>query len=147
MNARGETNIGAIAKQRYGKDAFAIGFTTYSGSVTASRDWGAPAERRLVRPALGGSYEALFHDAGIERFFMLGADLPNTTMLERAIGVIYRPETERWSHYFDADIRSQFDAIVHIDETRALEPLEPSDLWRAPDRTELPAAYEETLRA
>jgi erythromycin esterase-like protein len=147
MSARGELNIGQLIKQRYGPDAFALGSTTYTGSVTAARNWGDDAEQRHVRPALPGSFEALFHDAAGKKSLLLSQDLPALERLERAIGVIYRPETERWSHYFDARIASQFDAVVHIDETHALQPLEVTDLWRAAEPSELPAASEETLRA
>jgi len=101
--------------------------------VTAASNWDAPAERKWVRPALPGSYEALFHVAGRERFLLTldgdrvpGLDQPR---LERAIGVIYRPETERASHYFHASLPAQFDAVLHFDRTRAVEPLERTAAW------------------
>lgn len=134
MGDRGEWNVGQLASEKWGDDAFLVGFTTFSGTVTASSDWGAPAERKTVRPALPGSYEALFHDAGIPRFVLpLGSDgakVPGRR-LERAIGVVYRPETERQSHYFEAELGAQFDTVIHIDQSRALEPLEPSEQWHA----------------
>jgi erythromycin esterase-like protein len=135
MSARGELNVGQLVREQYGPLAFNLGFTTYTGTVTAARDWGQAAERRQVRPALPGSYEHLFHQTGQPRFWL---DLRERTplidtllqpRLERAIGVIYRPETERRSHYFHASLPDQFDALLHIDETRAVEPLERSAEW------------------
>jgi len=133
MGRRGELNVGQLARERWADDAFLVGFTTYTGTVTAASAWDAPAERKLVRPALPGSYEALFHETGERRFLVdLGGEAAETLrgpLLERAIGVIYRPETERVSHYFRADLAGQFDAVVHIDESRAVEPLERSAGW------------------
>ncbi len=103
--------------------------------MTAASAWDAPAERKRVRPALPGSFEALFHDLGAPRFVLdlsSGGGAAQTLAeprLERAIGVIYRPETERSSHYFLAHMAGQFDAVVHIDETRAVEPLERTAGW------------------
>ncbi len=102
--------------------------------MTAASAWDAPAERKRVRPALPESYEALFHQLGEPRFLLRcgGREAASTLReprLERAIGVIYRPETERQSHYFAAQIASQFDAVIHIDETRAVEPLERTAGW------------------
>ena len=122
-----------------------IGFTTHHGSVTAASDWGADAERKNVRPALRGSYEELFHETGLERFWIdlrrMGEKIPDALCgprLERAIGVIYRPESERLSHYFHARLPKQFDALVHIDKTRAVEPLERTSVW---DEGELPETF------
>jgi erythromycin esterase-like protein len=135
MGKRGEWNVGQLARQRYGRESISIGFTTYDGTVTAASDWGGAAERKRVRPALPGSYENLFHDTDLERFLLLmphgsAATLAlQTPLLERAIGVIYRPETERQSHYFHASLSNQFDAVIHIDETRAVEPLERTVEW------------------
>jgi erythromycin esterase-like protein len=112
-----------------------VGFTTYAGTVTAAADWNAEAERKVVRPALPQSYEALFHECGIGNFFLdLRSPSPaaaalDPARLERAIGVIYRPETERLSHYFGARLPQQFDAVFHYDHTRAVEPLERSPVW------------------
>src|SRR5205823_1863556 len=106
MGQRGELNIGQLARERYNRDAVLIGFTTDHGTVTAAADWGAPAERKWVRPALPGSYEELFHTTELDRVLLTWrAGDPATgglqgARLERAIGVIYRPETERISHYF-----------------------------------------------
>jgi erythromycin esterase-like protein len=137
MSRRGEVNVGQLVHERYGRDAVLVGFTTHHGSVTAASDWGGPAERKRVRPALPGSYEALFHATGLGRFLLtcragdtMTEDLRDPA-LERAIGVIYRPETERASHYFYARLADQFDAALHFDETRAVEPLERTAEWEA----------------
>src|SRR5439155_15214422 len=102
-----------------------IGFTTYAGEVTAASQWEAPAERKIVRPALEGSYEALFHQTGIPAFLLSLRDRSamqalNKPLLKRAIGVVYRPETERLSHYLHSRMPGQFDAVIHIDRTVAL---------------------------
>jgi erythromycin esterase-like protein len=135
MGERGELNVGQLVRERYGRDAMLVGFSTYTGTVTAASDWDAPAERKRVRPALKDSYEALFHEIGIPRFLISWnshdalASALSDPRLERAIGVIYRPETERQSHYFYARLSDQFDAVLHFDETRAVEPLERSAEW------------------
>lgn len=148
MADRGELNVGQLVRERWGQAALLVGFSTYSGTVTAASDWDDPAERKIVRPALEGSYEALFHETGLRNFFLglrgnspavLGLRQPR---LERAIGVIYRPETERLSHYFGARLPHQFDAVFHYDVTRAVEPLERTGLW---ERGELPETYPSTL--
>jgi erythromycin esterase-like protein len=137
MGQRDELNVGQLVRERYGREAVLIGFTTHHGTVTAASDWDGPAERKNVRPALAGSYEALFHDALPDRFLLpLRADDPakqglSNPRLERAIGVIYRPETERMSHYFRARLPDQFEAVLHFEETRAVEPLERSAGWEA----------------
>jgi erythromycin esterase-like protein len=130
-----EWNVGQLVREWHGDDARLIGFTTYDGTVTAASEWGGPAERKAVRPGMPGSYESLFHDVEIPAFLLT---LPRDTqvthglcepMLERAIGVIYLPETEFASHYFRARLSGQFDAVIHFDRTRAVEPLEPSAEW------------------
>jgi len=142
MGVRGEWNVGQLVRQQYGRDAVLVGCTTYDGTVTAASNWDAPAERKSVRPALPGSYEALFHAVGPERFLLTldddrvpGLDQPR---LERAIGVIYRPETERASHYFHASLPAQFDAVLHFDRTRAVEPLERTARWQ---KDEVPETF------
>ena len=128
---RGELNVGQLVREKYGSEAVLIGFSTHQGTVTAASDWGKPAERKRVRPALTGSYEALFHAARRDRFLLILNDSDAMVQqlavprLERAIGVIYRPETERQSHYFHARLPYQFDAVLHFDQTRAVKPLEP----------------------
>ncbi len=147
MGDMGELNLGQLVRERYGADSFLVGFSTYTGTVTAASDWGAPAELKRVRPGLNGSYEALFHDVGLPRFWLPLHDQRveeplRKRRLERAIGVIYRPETERMSHYFHARLSDQFDAILHFDETRAVEPLEPTSKWQT---DELPETFPSSL--
>ena len=144
MGQRGELNVGQLTREKYGSEAVLVGFTTHHGTVTAASDWGEPAERKRVRPALAGSYEALFHAVGRDRFLLIVNDSDRLAQqlgvarLERAIGVIYRPETERQSHYFRARLPSQFDAVLHFDETRAVKPLETTEEWEA---GELPETF------
>src|SRR5438874_4104177 len=146
MSARGELNLGQLVRQEYGGQARLVGFTTHTGTVTAASDWDEPSERKRVRPSLDGSYERLFHDVGLDRFFLLLGD-PATRAavaaprLQRAIGVIYRPDTERMSHYFRARLPDQFDVVLHIDRTQAVEPLEP---WSV-DEADLPETYPTAL--
>ena len=135
MGQLGEWNIGQLTRQRLGDQSMLIGFTTYSGTVTAASDWDAPAERKRVRPALPESFEALFHTVGIPDFLLplrgdaRLAEALEKPRLERAIGVIYRPESERVSHYFEARIPQQFDAVIHLDDTSAVEPLDWTAGW------------------
>jgi len=132
---RGELNIGQLTRERHGGDVVSVGFTTYTGSVTAASDWGEPAEHKRVRPALADSYEAVLHATHMPAFMLcpLGAGDSGRALLEprleRAIGVIYRPETERQSHWFLASAPRQYDALIHIDSTRAVEPLERTPTW------------------
>jgi erythromycin esterase-like protein len=139
----GEWNLGQLVRERYAQTVL-VGFTTYTGTVTAASDWGRPHETKRVRPALPGSYEALFHETGVPRFLVtfagderLSAEF-RAERLERAIGVIYRPETERISHYFHARIADQFDAVLHFDETHAVEPLPHAEEEQTP---EVPETY------
>jgi erythromycin esterase-like protein len=138
----GELNVGQLARTAWGDDCLLVGFTTDHGTVTASSEWGGPAERKRVRPALDGSYESLLHLAGPGQFFVpLGCQAPvalRSPRLERAIGVIYRPETERRSHWFRARMSQQFDAVFHIDETTAVTPMERTARW---DAGEPPETY------
>ena len=140
MSVRGELNVGQLARQRYGGHAVAlIGMTTYDGEVTAAADWGRPARRRTVRAALPESYEHLLHEAVVDgvapaRFWLpmydaAVSDAVAEPRLERAIGVVYRPETERASHYFPARLDQQFDVVVHLDRTSALQPLDDIVAW------------------
>ncbi len=136
MATRGELNIGQLAREKYGGDAVLVGFTTHHGTVTATSDWGADADRMHVLPALAGSFEALFHEVRPARFMLSWsaddklAALLRDPRLERAIGVVYRPETERKSHYFQARLSDQFDAVLHFDETEAVKPLEYTADWQ-----------------
>jgi erythromycin esterase-like protein len=125
----GEHNVGQLVRQRYGKDSVLVGFTTYTGFVRAAVEWGGYDERKRVRPALEGSYSALFHKTGIRNFLLIMrggeklSELLGNDRLERAIGVIYLPRTERTSHYFYARLSKQFDAVIHFDVTTAVTPL------------------------
>lgn len=148
LGQRGELNVGQLVRERHGRDALLVGFTTHSGTVTAASDWGEPAERKTVRAALPGSYESVFHVAALGNFALdlrhhgLATSSLASPRLERAIGVVYRPETERQSHYFDAVLPRQFDVVLHYDHTRAVEPLERTALW---ERGELPETYPSSL--
>lgn len=144
MGRCGEWNIGQLVRQEFITRSRLIGFTTFAGTVTAAAGWHLPALRKQVRPAMPGSYEHLFHQAGPSDFWI---DLTRDNAavralekerLERAIGVVYRPDTERRSHYFEASLPRQFDAVIHFDLTRAVEPLERSAEWEA---GELPETY------
>ena len=135
MGADGQLTLGQLAREKFGGDTRLIGFTTYSGAVTAASDWGGPAERKVVRTALNGSVEELFHETANPSFLVspmlssAAAEPLSVVRLGRAIGVIYLPATERQSHYFHNRPADQFDAIIHIDRTSALEPLEVTSLW------------------
>jgi erythromycin esterase-like protein len=148
MGSQGELNVGQLVRQRHAADAALIGFSTYTGTVTAASEWDGPAERKLVRPALADSYEGLFHETALRNFLIdLGAATRAVVglrhpRLERAIGVIYRPETERLSHYFHAALPAQFDLVLHYDTTRAVEPMERTGLW---SRGEAPETYPSAL--
>ncbi len=131
MSSYGEFNVGELVRKRKGAHAVAIGMTTYDGTVMAASDWDAPHSEHLVQPAIEGSFEELFHTTGLGSDFALilrnaPAELRSQLgqRLERAIGVVYRPQTERQSHYFEADIASQFDVVMHVDRTHAVEPLD-----------------------
>ena len=148
MGAGGELNVGQLVRQRYGRDVVSVGFLTYDGTVTAASNWDEPAERKVVRPALPGSYEALLHEVGRGNLLLdLTTPGPATSgleepCLERAIGVIYRPETERLSHYFQACLPRQFDGVLYYDTTRAVEPMERTGLW---ERGEVPETFPSSL--
>jgi erythromycin esterase-like protein len=136
MADEGEINLGQLVRERF-KSCVIVGFSTFSGTVTAATNWDGPAERKRVRPALAGSIEDIMHRAGIQGFYL---DLSRPELdglggrrLERAIGVIYRPQTERQSHYFYTSLPAQFDYLIHIDETRAVEPLEQTTKWTEGD--------------
>ena len=143
-SASGELNLGQLVRERHAGNCRLVGFTTYTGTVTAASHWEGPAERKWVRPALADSIEELFHEVGEKEFLLRfgaaprSADALRSGRLQRAIGVIYRPETERRSHYFRARVPDQFDALIHIDETRAVEPLERTAGW---DQGEVPETY------
>lgn len=129
---RGEINVGQLLKERLGEDkVLNIGFSTHTGTVAAAHNWDQPVQLMRVKPSRPGSWENLLHKTGIPKFavdFKHGPkelrEVMEGPMLERAIGVIYRPQTERQSHLFYAELSRQFDVVVHIDETKAVEPLD-----------------------
>ena len=141
MAARGEYNLGQLCRREFGEGAYLVGFGTHSGTVAAASEWDGPMEIKTVRPALPNSYEQLCHATGLARF-MLGlrgrddlckpAGLGNER-LQRAIGVIYRPETELASHYFRASLPQQFDEYIWFDDSRAVTPLETAEVKGLPD--------------
>jgi erythromycin esterase-like protein len=128
---RDEVNLGQLSRQAWGEAVRLIGFGAHTGTVACASDWDAPMEVKTVRPSMAGSHEAAAHDAGIPRFLLDMRPGVNSAVrralteprLERFIGVIYRPETERWSHYVEARLSEQFDAWVWFDETTAVTPL------------------------
>jgi erythromycin esterase-like protein len=142
MGNEGELNVGQLVRERYGNETIVVGCTTYTGTVTATSDWGMPHERKRVRPALPESYEALFHETTLPNFLLVLRNDGQAALalrgprLERAIGVIYLPRSERISHYFSARLPEQFDAILHFDETRAVEPLDRTEKWEAGEPVE-----------
>lgn len=141
---RGEHNLGQLTRERVGRETLLVGFTTHTGSVTAATDWGAPAQRKQVLPSRADSCERLLHATGLGNFMLplrgagRVAAVLREPLLERAIGVIYRPETERHSHYFTARLADQFDAVIHIDRSRAVQPLERGAHWHD---AEVPETY------
>ncbi len=135
VGSDGQLTLGQLVREGYAEQAALIGFTTYSGTVTAASEWGALAERKVVRPALNGSVEELLHEVDRPEFLVSAlvsreaAEPLDTVRLSRAIGVIYQPATERQSHYYHVRPGDQYDAIIHIDHTTALEPLEVNSVW------------------
>ncbi len=130
MSERKELNLGQLVREHFASSTFHLGFSTYQGTVTAASDWDSPPMCKKVLPGLPGSYESLFHDLKYKEFILdlhhgeHVKHLLELSRLQRAIGVIYRPETERASHYFFTHLPFQFDALIHIDETHAVEPLD-----------------------
>jgi erythromycin esterase-like protein/predicted phosphoribosyltransferase len=140
VGADGQLTLGQLARERYRDDCRLIGFSTYTGTVTAASEWGGVAERKVVRPALPGSVEELFHETGNPAFAVVSdsaaAAVLDVVRLGRAIGVIYLPATERQSHYYHVRPADQFDAMIHIENTRALEPLDMTSEWVAGETPE-----------
>ncbi|MDQ2635548.1 MAG: erythromycin esterase family protein, partial [Actinomycetota bacterium] len=136
VSADGQTTLGALARELFGDQTRLIGLSTSTGTVTAASRWGGAAERKVVRSPQPNSVEELFSEAQADPFYvaMRSDGRPSAAPLDdirlaRAIGVIYLPDTERQSHYFHVRPADQFDAMIHIDRTRALEPLEPTSEW------------------
>jgi erythromycin esterase-like protein len=141
MGWSGQLTLGQLARRRYERDAYLVGLTTYEGTVTAATDWGRTALVKRVTRGRDDAYEGELHDAGLRRDLLLfetGLEV-DPRRLERAIGVIYRPETERQSHYFVAELAHQFDAVVHLDRTQALWPLDRDPGWTP--EAEAPETY------
>ncbi len=143
MSEHGELNLGQLVRERHRTAAFLLGFTTHTGTVMAVSNWGEKPVVKRVRPGMRGSFEDLFHSAELRRFLLPLRDEPaadglREPRLERAIGVIYRPESERVSHYFYARLSEQFDAVIHFDETSAVVPL---GIAREPEPQEAPETF------
>ena len=142
MGERGEWNVGQLVRDRYADDAVLVGFSTDRGWVTAASNWHEPPQRKRLREGLPGSWEDVFHRAGTARFLLRLRDdaalrsLVALQRLQRAIGVIYRPDTERQSHYAYTHLAQQFDALIHIDETSAVEPLDLGQVWTGSEAPE-----------
>ena len=142
LSQRGEVNVGQLVRERYPGDCRLIGFTTYSGTVTAADDWGGQARRKRVLPGLPDSVEDLLHRSAEPQLMLTFDRAPHASQalasprLERAIGVVYRPSTERHSHYFHARVSDQFDALIHIDDTRAVQPLDRAEHWAGTEPAE-----------
>jgi protein-L-isoaspartate(D-aspartate) O-methyltransferase len=139
MAARGEHNVGSLCRQAFGDDMFSIGFGTDHGTVAAANAWDEPMQRMQVRPARADSYERLCHAAGVPAFLLALRDPVRDELrdelseprLERAIGVVYRPQTELESHYFQAILPAQFDEYIWFDETEAVHDLALPELGSA----------------
>lgn len=137
MGEKGEVNIGQLVREHHdSNNTYLIGFSTYQGFVTAANNWDEPAKHKRVNPGISGSYEELFHQLKYKKFIL---DLNrfdqvehylHIPRLQRAIGVIYRPETERFSHYFFTRLPYQFDSVIHLDDTTAVEPLDVNADWK-----------------
>lgn len=129
MGRRGQISLGQLVRQQHGHECALIGLTSFHGSVTAADGWDGDPRHMVMRPAMESSLEHALHHAGMERALILPnalQDIPafRVPLLQRAIGVVYRTATERTSHYLEAVPARQFDALLHIDTTRAVEPLE-----------------------
>jgi protein-L-isoaspartate(D-aspartate) O-methyltransferase len=141
MAARGEHNIGQLCRKKFGEQAYLIGFGTHSGTVAAASEWDGPMEVKKVRPSLPNSYEQVCHATGCARFMLglrnrgelCGPKALGKERLERAIGVIYRPETEMASHYFRANLPQQFDEYIWFDASHAVTPLHVAEVTGLPD--------------
>lgn len=152
-----------MVRERFGiENTFNIGFTTYTGTVTAADNWDMDPDFKRVRPSLNSSFEYLLHEAltqdatlsnDNQYILLFRSNDPSVRLskelhselhkkrLERAIGVIYRPHTERQSHYFDAHLSTQFDCVIHVDITRALRPLEIHPTWAQAEKEHVPDTF------
>jgi protein-L-isoaspartate(D-aspartate) O-methyltransferase len=141
MSSRGEFNVGQLCREEFGDRAYSIGFGTHTGTVAAASDWDGPMEQKRVEPSHENSYERVFHDTGIPCLLLplrhhaapQITEILSKARLERAIGVIYRPETELASHYFQAVLTEQFDEYIWFDESSAVRSFETDELEGLPD--------------
>jgi erythromycin esterase-like protein len=141
MSSRGEFNIGQLCREEFGDRAYSIGFGTHTGTVAAASDWDGPMEQKRIEPSHENSYERVFHDTGIPCLLLplrhhaapQITEILSKPRLERAIGVIYRPETELASHYFQAVLTEQFDEYIWFDESSAVRSFETDELEGLPD--------------
>jgi protein-L-isoaspartate(D-aspartate) O-methyltransferase len=140
MSSRGEHNLGQLCRREYGRDCYIVGFGTHTGRVAAASDWDGPMEIKDIVPSLASSYERMCHDAGIRSFMLPLRDAPEALKaalleprLQRAIGVIYRPQSERASHYFQAVLPDQFDDYIWFDTTGPVQPFATHELEGLPD--------------
>lgn len=142
MAGRGQNNVGQLARERYGNRCALIGMTTYEGTVTAAQHWNAPVQRKQLAAAIAQSVEDVLHCAGVGNFYLsLSGEIAQSFVqprLMRSVGVVYRKQTERESHYIDCRLAEQFDGIVYFDKTRALEPLDPTSEWLNGEQTASP---------
>lgn len=155
VGQRDQVNVGQLMRERHPDKTFIIGFSTYQGEVFAANDWDSPGIRKAVRPGLPDSHEALLHQvsqqAGVEKFWINlqaqqqkekpDAALLSKERLERYIGVIYAPATERWSHYLKTRLDQQYDALIYIDKTKALNPLDRQSVTEPEVEEDLPETY------
>jgi protein-L-isoaspartate(D-aspartate) O-methyltransferase len=141
MAWRGEHNIGQLCRQQFGRQSYHIGFGTNDGTVAAAAAWGSPMQIMAVRPAHPQSYERMFHLTNAYGFILPlqqkthenVRERLSKTRLQRAIGVVYRPESELASHYFEANLPQQFDEYIWIDRTSAITPFKTAQLEGVPD--------------
>jgi erythromycin esterase-like protein len=146
MGDDGQLTLGQLLRERHPGETALVGFTTHTGTVIAADDWDEPARMMRVRVSLDDSWEALFHEVGLPRFYVTSADLaravgPEVERLQRAIGVVYRSATERTSHYLHARLAQELDIVIHVEATRALAPLDPLDSQDHTPEHELPETY------
>jgi len=126
MGAGGELTLGQVMRQRHPREVMLIGMTTHTGAVRCAHEWDGQSMPDLVQPSLAGSWEAAFHEVGLPRFYVTAAALARASggpaeRLHRAIGLVYRPDTERSSHYYQARLAEQYDLVIHVDTTHAVK--------------------------
>lgn len=154
VSQRNQVNVGQLMRERHPDQTFIIGFSTYQGEVYAADAWDGQGIRKTVRPGLPDSHEAVLHQlsqqTGLEKFWLnLQAQQQKQTQdallsqqrLERYIGVIYAPATERWSHYLKTRLDQQYDALIYMDKTRALNPLDRQSVAETENKQDLPETY------